>query len=153
MKTITLWQPWASLIACGAKRIETRSWETSYRGELAIHAAKSTPTYVTRIISEPTFAGLLVEHLGTIQRNLFAEARLKQFPAGVVLAMCRLVDCIPAEDSAPSDQEHIFGDFRTGRYAWILEDIKPLAEPIPATGKQGLWEWNPALEIAEALRA
>lgn len=40
MKAITLWQPWASLIACGAKTIETRSWGTPYRGPLAIHASK-----------------------------------------------------------------------------------------------------------------
>src|SRR6266446_8164646 len=32
-------QPWATLIALGAKRIETRSWSTSYRGPLAIHAS------------------------------------------------------------------------------------------------------------------
>ncbi len=40
MKALTLTQPWASLVAVGAKRIETRSWETNYRGTIAIHAAK-----------------------------------------------------------------------------------------------------------------
>ncbi len=40
MKAITIWQPWASLLACGAKQYETRSWATSYRGPIAIHAAK-----------------------------------------------------------------------------------------------------------------
>lgn len=39
-KILTLSQPYASLVALGAKRIETRSWRTSYRGPLAIHAAK-----------------------------------------------------------------------------------------------------------------
>ena len=39
MKAITIWQPWASLLACGGKRFETRSWATSYRGPIAIHAA------------------------------------------------------------------------------------------------------------------
>lgn len=43
MKALTLTQPWASLVALGEKRIETRSWGTSYRGELAIHAAASIP--------------------------------------------------------------------------------------------------------------
>lgn len=37
---LTLWQPWASLVAWEEKRIETRSWSTSYRGPLVIHAAK-----------------------------------------------------------------------------------------------------------------
>lgn len=40
MKAITLTQPWASLVACGAKKIETRSWRTHHRGWIAIHAAK-----------------------------------------------------------------------------------------------------------------
>lgn len=39
MKALTIWQPWASLLACGGKRFETRSWATSYRGPIAIHAA------------------------------------------------------------------------------------------------------------------
>lgn len=40
MKALSLWQPWATLIANGAKQIETRSWSTSYRGPILIHAAK-----------------------------------------------------------------------------------------------------------------
>ena len=35
-----MWQPWASLIAIGAKQIETRHWPTKYRGPIAIHTAK-----------------------------------------------------------------------------------------------------------------
>ena len=38
MRVLTLHQPWASLVAVGAKCFETRSWRTHYRGELAIHA-------------------------------------------------------------------------------------------------------------------
>ncbi len=43
MKALTLCQPWASLVALGHKRIETRCWETKYRGTLAIHAAAALP--------------------------------------------------------------------------------------------------------------
>ncbi len=32
MKCISLIQPWATLIIHGAKRFETRSWRTPYRG-------------------------------------------------------------------------------------------------------------------------
>lgn len=41
MKAITVWQPWATLLATGQKHNETRSWKTSYRGEILIHAAKT----------------------------------------------------------------------------------------------------------------
>lgn len=43
MKAISLWQPWASLIACGAKPYETRDWAPPVNliGQtIAIHAAK-----------------------------------------------------------------------------------------------------------------
>ena len=32
MKALCLHQPWAYLVAIGAKRYETRSWKTRYRG-------------------------------------------------------------------------------------------------------------------------
>ena len=41
MKVLSLWQPWATLMAIGAKKIETRHWYTRYRGPLVIHAAKT----------------------------------------------------------------------------------------------------------------
>ena len=37
---ISLWEPWASLMATGAKTIETRGWATRHRGPLLICAAK-----------------------------------------------------------------------------------------------------------------
>ena len=43
MYTITLWQPWASLIADGVKQYETRSWKPPWHlvgKRIAIHAAK-----------------------------------------------------------------------------------------------------------------
>lgn len=42
MKALTVRQPWASLIAQGAKTIEIRSWPTKYRGPLLI-TASATP--------------------------------------------------------------------------------------------------------------
>jgi hypothetical protein len=40
--------------------------------------------------------------------------------------------CWPITDQLP------YGDFRPGRYAWLLTDITPLAEPVPFKGGQGL---------------
>ena len=39
MKALTLYQPYATAIALGLKKYETRSWATSYRGPLAIHTS------------------------------------------------------------------------------------------------------------------
>lgn len=40
------------------------------------------------------------------------------------------------------EDQRPYGDFAPGRYAWLLADIVP-CDPIPAKGKQGLWEWTP----------
>jgi hypothetical protein len=44
MKIITVRQPYADMIVNGQKNIEYRSWPTSYRGPVLIHAAQ----YVNR---------------------------------------------------------------------------------------------------------
>ena len=43
MKAITILQPYASLIVAGHKKYETRSWDTPYRGKIAIHSGKGKP--------------------------------------------------------------------------------------------------------------
>lgn len=39
MPALTIRQPWAALVVTGRKRIEWRTWATSHRGPLLIHAA------------------------------------------------------------------------------------------------------------------
>lgn len=38
MKTISIKQPWASLIVEGVKDIENRTWRTKFRGRVLVHA-------------------------------------------------------------------------------------------------------------------
>jgi activating signal cointegrator 1 len=150
MKTLTLTQPWATLVAIGAKQIETRSWKTSYRGPLAIHAAKGFPKWARKFTCEP----VCYEAVRHATRLLHLNALDSAYPLGRILATCRLVNVLPVEvvDNANnvwevsleplSDRERAFGDYSPGRYAWILEDVKPLPEPIPAKGALQLWEFD-----------
>ena len=160
MKALTLTQPWATLVAIGAKHIETRSWPTSYQGPLAIHAAKGFPADARDFVyAKLTRDCLLNSDLGLIVERGYYEgggiAPLdKQLPRGVVLATCKLIGCSRTEaticlpgvfDDYPeldTPQERAFGNYEPGRWAWILADIKPLATPIPANGSLGLWEWG-----------
>jgi hypothetical protein len=43
MMALSIKQPWANLIASGKKTIETRLWETDYRGPLLIVSSKAPP--------------------------------------------------------------------------------------------------------------
>lgn len=169
MKAITIFQPFASLIATGAKRIETRGWPTKYRGELAIHAGKTTPAWVAELMSEPSeLREICAKYLGW---GGIDGRSLHDMPTGVIVATCELANCIEigpspqrictvckgylaacghtnrhTEQGVPPicgvEDEHILGDFTPGRFAWMLTNIKPLPEPIPAKGKQGIWEWE-----------
>lgn len=55
--------------------------------------------------------------------------------------------CLVTTENRPGgediEDQRPYGDFSPGRYAWLLADIEPLAEPVPAKGRQGLWEWTP----------
>ncbi len=130
MKTLTLTQPWATLVAIEAKKIETRSWRTSYRGRIAIHAAKGFPR------SARDFHYAMVAQ----QFNLPIET----VPLGSVIATAWLAQCLPVHcifEADLTEQEKAFGDFSEGRYGWFLQDIVVLPEPIPAKGALSLWEW------------
>lgn len=140
MKTLTLTQPWATLVAIGAKRIETRSWRTSYRGPLAIHAAKGFPKEARVLCRNNPF------HRELYNAGFASVSYSGDLPLGCVIATCRLVDCAPTElvSRTPgrlSEQESAFGDYSYGRWAWILSDVAPLPQPIPAKGALSLWEW------------
>ena len=143
MKALTVQQPYATLIAIGAKRIETRSWRTNFRGPLAIHAAKAFPGSAMDLCYGSPYMDDLMSG--------FESHR--ELPRGAVIAICRLVACHPmcpdeglgykadGEVVEVSLDEHEYGDYSAGRWAWVLEDVQKLAQPIPAKGALGLWEW------------
>ena len=138
MKAITLTQPWATLVAIGAKRIETRSWRTLYRGHLAIHAAKGFPELARERFFNWEFREVLEAH---------CIHSFHELPLGVVVATCTLVDCVritPDNMPPPGGPEFYFGDYTPGRWAWMLNSVKSLPYPIPLRGSLGLWEWNEA---------
>lgn len=146
MKALTIWQPYASLIAIKAKRYETRSWPTKYRGPLAIHAAAKNPAEVFKILDTDIFE-LIEKALEPEGDKNISRLRVKCLPTGKLIATARLTDCILiTEDFAASvsPEERAFGDWTPGRYAWKLEEVEILASFPDIKGKQGLWNFEPA---------
>ena len=145
MKALTLTQPWATLVAIGEKRIETRSWRTTYRGPLAIHAAKGFPPDAREMCREEPFD----EILWNARYRFFDD-----LPCGVVIATAQLIDCIhlrethdpialAAFDAHGARYERAFGNYGIGRYMWLLTDVVRIEPPVPARGALGLWDWQP----------
>ena len=131
MKALTLTQPWASAIFVPDLKIhETRSWATRHRGPLAIHAAKGLPRYAREFAQTEIM-------LGRIENPI---------PISMVLGIVEVLDCVPTEEAAldTTALDRLYGDFAPGRWAWRLKVLEKFAEPIPARGALGLWEWNKA---------
>jgi hypothetical protein len=136
MKVLSLWQPWASLIACGAKSIETRGWSTPHRGPLAIHAARSREGE---------------QYLAELQPYLpVGFPWWRELPFGAIVCVANLAKITPVEqilrvweehpDHPNAQREYAFGNYDRGRFGWLLKDVVALREPIECAGRQGLWE-------------
>lgn len=130
MRALTLCQPWASLIADGCKTFETRSWKAPITGVyIAIHAGRPDTLDVEYAIE--------------------CGYRPQALVCGAIIAVAQLRACIPTEkaprvieDTMPAAraaEELSHGDYRPGRYAWELDDVRRVPA-VPIRGMQGLWE-------------
>lgn len=82
IKALSIRQPWASLIACGAKDIENRPRRLGYRGPLLIHAG----------VREPDGAVLAY-----VRQRYRIEGPRE--PRGGIVGIATLIDCVEASDS------------------------------------------------------
>lgn len=140
-RAITLWEPWASAIARGNKRIENRTWKPpkTVRGKrIAIHAGKS--------LDEEVVSDLLED-------CLFDFASYKHFP-GHILCTARVSGVIKTggifigperidaawfgREPELTDRYH-FEWLAPQQYGWVLTDVRRLAEPVEVRGHQGVW--------------
>lgn len=119
VKALTIRQPWAWAIIYAGKNVENRRWQTSFRGPLLIHAAKTEDLAgVTRLLWTMPDPGAFRQ-----PRPAF-EAR------GAVIGLAYLVDII-TDSSSRWALPH--------RFHWILETPVPVDPPVPCAGKPGLW--------------
>ena len=134
MKVLSVKEPFATLILNGIKKIETRSWKTNYRGELFIHA------------SGKTFAKEFL--INDFVINLIKDMDMNY---GNIICKCNLVDCVYMDDKfikniKKNQIEYNCGEYKVGRYAWIIDDIKPIYL-IPTKGKLNIWNYDGEYEV------
>lgn len=144
MKAISLWQPWASAIALGLKRNETRKWSTDHRGALAIHAALKDTGLIRAAFSElmkdPEFA----EAFDAVGYRTFDD-----LPRGRVVATVSLDEVVPTgvmlECSQVEPLEYRLGDYSPERFAWRLSNVRRVDPAYIVTGRQGFFSVPDAL--------
>ena len=128
MKALTIDAPWAWAIIAGHKRVENRSWATKHRGELAIHAGRSTRSDAEALA---LFAWLGI--VGPTPDDLDALR-------GCVLGVVDVVAMVTQEDGLFAAEMGVeeFGPWWFGPVGWVLQCPRP-CEPFQATGQLSLW--------------
>lgn len=174
MKLISLWEPWATLMALCFKRVETRDWITAYRGPLAIHASKhgmslqdtlatclQTPFY-NALMTYPSFREQLIHfpQINQVDKRVMKAC----FPnRGKIVCIVDLKNTWPTEtikgrypdimtpaEFAFGNYDPVDADSGNARHGWVTEFTFKLPEPIPFTSKQGLV--NVPHEVHQELR-
>lgn len=140
MKALTVSQPYAGLLADQLKWVENRTWETKYRGWVAIHAGKGTQ-YLTKqgLEGYPTGCIVAVSYLVacfTIEELL---SRMKKTPNQLVV---NYLHSDPRTVREILDHEHT-----EGPVCLIFGDTLKLPKPIPCKGAQRFWETPEAISL------
>lgn len=128
MKVITIKQPFATLIAEGLKEYEFRTWKTSYRGEILIHAGKGVDKKA-------------------MERFKYLNL---EYPSGCIIAKATITDCVYVDDALKEelqkkDDKVYYGvinkDSNWDGYGFKLENIEKIS-PIEIKGKLSLWNYE-----------
>jgi hypothetical protein len=128
MRALSLTQPWAWLVVHGGKDIENRRWNTKFRGEFLIHAAKGMTRrdYSQALLFAGCVAGLPIR-----QAPLFDELE-----RGGIIGVAELCDVV-----APTSVPHIQWALRwhmREQYGFRLRNVRPLPF-LPCKGALSFW--------------
>jgi hypothetical protein len=121
MKALSFRQPWAELILQGRKTMDLRTYNTHYRGRLAIHASQT------------------VEYDKCWENNLKPD----NLDVGGIVGMVELVAVTPLDEATYNELQaaHLGGRrWRAGLYGWVLAHPERLPEFIPARGRTNLFD-------------
>ena len=124
MKCLSICQPFAELIIQGKKTIELRKWNTKFRGEFLVHAAKN----------------ILIEDCKRMKIS-------SSITTGAIIGKVKLTDVkkYESDKELKSDKKkhHSLSDITKNKYGFILENPKKLRVPIPYSGKLNFFEFHP----------
>ncbi len=135
MRVLSIRQPWAWFIAAGLKDVENRSWETSYRGTVAIHAG----LWCREREIEACLDALESEEIIARPQRPSIDALRSQL--GRVVSVGELTDCSPA-DTHPSAWAI------RGSWCFSLGPMRLLEQPVLVHGKLGLFQPTEAERLA-----
>ena len=171
LKMISMWNPWAALLAAGEKWIETRGWPTKHRGTIGIQAAKKYNAKASEKALQ-----VIRDQYDWTPRHAKAHILLEEghHHGGRLVAIATLEDCVPTENvrkigqpisdvvSQPRQvdtpayfqtesgavlltdgREAHVGNLNNDRFAWLLSNVRAVVHPPEVRGQQGMWNHEP----------
>ena len=145
MITISIKQPFASLIVEDIKDIENRTWKLpeKYKGQrVLVHAsAGSGNKFKINLTDEQTIAAF-----GSISKNAIEGT----FPFGAIIGSVEILDCVINHESIWAEKTegvlvgHAFYTKEETKpiYNWVLANPIKFDKPIQAKGKLGFWDFD-----------
>ena len=122
MKCLSVKQPFADLIVSGKKKIEIRSWKTSYRGELLIHASKMPDESALR-------------HFGIKKENI---------DLGKLIGKANFVECKEyksRKEFLNDKQFHLSESYKNRElFGFVLKNPIRFKIPVPLKGRLGIFD-------------
>lgn len=143
IQAIALWQPWATLLVAGIKKIETRSFYTSRRGRTIIHASKLTET------NKRACMQAFMQFYDELKKLGYED--ISQMPLGKLVGELDIIDAkqmvagsvavnhLQIAIDKVSSKERQYGHYEAGRYGWLTENHKMYSKPVPYVGQQGFF--------------
>lgn len=153
MKALTLWQPWATLVAYEVKPFEFRRWPAPkwiWDQRIAIHAGarpvrpKEIDTLISQLrLEEGWGTALKPEALDLL---LTMQSRPDTIPLSSILCTAVIGKPVPAAEAV----RQAYGeDFKGDSdridhqvFGWPMLDVKRFDIPVPMKGMQGFWTWE-----------
>lgn len=146
---LTISQPYAEAVLSGRKTIETRTWTTTHRGWLAVHAGGAW--WRERALGKHAAQREAEE----VARRLGLPLPVTAYPRRALVGIVRIVDCFPFDaDSweAMRPQHGVAESWRPGLVGWHLTDPRPLPAPVSWPGALGLFPIPvAALDLCDAV--
>ena len=129
VKALSIIQPWATCITCKGKNIENRSWNTNYRGYIAIHASIKKD----------------LERFEQCKDLYNVTLNPDRVSYGAIVGFAEIVDVVTDETLTRGTEKWFMGEF-----GFVLKNRIALKNPIPAKGSLSFWTIPPKV-LKEAL--
>lgn len=144
MKTLSIKQPWAQIIAIGLKDIENRSWPTKYRGKILIHASLKPidgfkNLFESELLTRDQYESFITDDSGLGRDNLINSFLQK----GAIIGTVEIIDCVQNSSSIWAEE---------GQYHWVLKNSILFEKPIlNVKVSLSLWNYNiPEIYICDS---